>query len=59
MEIYKSDAYGGLRLRTCVIDCGATKFKVPQHLDSAQNFKLRSLGLIVTITARTQANISF
>ncbi|MEH1888110.1 MAG: hypothetical protein V7K92_01175 [Nostoc sp.] len=31
VEIYKSDAYGGLRLRTCVLDRGATKFEVPQH----------------------------
>ncbi|MBN3942426.1 hypothetical protein [Nostoc sp. NMS9] len=31
MEIYESDAYGGLRLRTCVLDRGATKFEVPQH----------------------------
>ena len=27
----KSNAYGGLRLRTSVLDCGATKFGVLQH----------------------------
>ncbi|MEH2251589.1 hypothetical protein [Nostoc sp.] len=31
MEIYESDAYGGLRLRICVLDCSATKFEVLQH----------------------------
>ncbi|PHM11202.1 hypothetical protein [Nostoc sp. 'Peltigera malacea cyanobiont' DB3992] len=31
MKIYESDAYDGLRLRTCVLDCGATKFEVLQH----------------------------
>ncbi|MEH2091474.1 hypothetical protein [Nostoc sp.] len=31
VKIYESNAYGGLRLRTCVLDRGATKFQVPQH----------------------------
>ncbi|HYX15596.1 MAG TPA: hypothetical protein VE944_14745 [Nostoc sp.] len=31
VEIYESDAYGRLRLRTCVLDRGATKFEVLQH----------------------------
>ncbi|MEH2203980.1 MAG: hypothetical protein V7K53_07820 [Nostoc sp.] len=31
VEIYESDSYGGLRLCTCVLDRGATKFEVLQH----------------------------
>ncbi|MDZ7967895.1 MAG: hypothetical protein RM368_23555 [Nostoc sp. DedSLP03] len=31
MKIYESDAYNGLRLRTCVLDRGAIKFEVPQN----------------------------
>ncbi|MDZ8135321.1 MAG: hypothetical protein RM049_08445 [Nostoc sp. DedQUE04] len=31
MRIYESDAYNGLRLRTYVLDRGATKFEVPQN----------------------------
>ncbi|MEH2375541.1 hypothetical protein [Nostoc sp.] len=31
MEIYESDAYGGLRLRTCVLNRGTPKFEVLQH----------------------------
>ncbi|MHC5828898.1 MAG: hypothetical protein ACYT04_76600 [Nostoc sp.] len=28
---YQGDAYGGLRLRKCTLDHGATKLRVPQH----------------------------
>ncbi|WP_322701348.1 hypothetical protein [Nostoc sp. DedQUE08] len=31
VRIYESDAYNGLRLRTYVLDRGATKFEVPQN----------------------------
>ncbi|MEH1931953.1 hypothetical protein [Nostoc sp.] len=31
VEIYEGDAYGGLRLRICILDRGATKLRVLQH----------------------------
>ncbi|MEH2360706.1 hypothetical protein [Nostoc sp.] len=31
VEIYEGDAYGGRSCRTCILDRGATKLRVPEH----------------------------